>query len=157
MSGQVGMNGIMPWWDGNKREPVDPILDPEWVNTLRRGDVVYVFLHGRVGRERNCDGYLNGRPAAVVRNDKLNRWRPQLIVATLTDVSAYRGLRTQVRVDKKELGEGGKDSIIDCEDILTIDTCRINVTKGLWARLSTATMRRVNVGLGESFGLRLAS
>ncbi|GIH28624.1 hypothetical protein Aph01nite_69340 [Acrocarpospora phusangensis] len=120
---------------------------------LRRGDIVYVFLHGRVGFERNDDHYVNGRPALVIQNDGGNSRRSQTIVATLTGARAYKNKPTQVLVGKEELGAGGKDSVIDCGDILTIDRRRINECMGVWASLSPSTMRAVDAALQKSLAL----
>lgn len=116
---------------------------------FRRGDVVVVNLASAVGVEMQ-----KVRPGVVVQNDVGNRMSPLTIVAPLTDISQSKGLPVQVDVLGSELGAGGKDSVIECGHLRTIDRDhRIDSSRGVIARLSAATMNRVDRALRVSLGL----
>lgn len=118
---------------------------------LARGDVVVVDLVGAIGTEKKKE-----RPCLVVQNDMGNKVSPMTIVVPLTDASARRGLPTHVEVSAAELGAGGKNSIVACEQIRTIDRDhRIDPTKGVLAHLSDETMAKVDAALRASLGLGL--
>lgn len=118
---------------------------------IKRGDVVRVDLSGAVGGEKQGAD----RPCVVVQNDVGNRHSPLTLVAPITDRRQDKQLPVQVPVDAAELGADGKDSVIECGHIRTIDRdARINKKRGVIATLSAATMARVDAALKISLGVK---
>jgi mRNA interferase MazF len=116
---------------------------------IRRGDVVLVDLVGAIGVEKR-----KVRPCVVVQNDGGNAGSPMTIVAPLTDVGAYKGYPMQVVVDARELGPGGKESVVECGHLRAIDRdYRIEYDQGVLAHLADDTMRKVDAALMASLGL----
>jgi mRNA interferase MazF len=116
---------------------------------IGRGDVVYVNLEGAVGAEKK-----KTRPCLVVQNDVGNRMSPMTIIAPITDANQDKQLPVQVAVAAAELGAGGKDSVVECGQIRTIDrNGRIDESRGVVAHLSRETMSKVDAALRVSFGL----
>lgn len=143
---------------GPSEELSIPIASPQTAGTailgLSRGDVIWVYLDGAKGFELNSDGKPSGRPALVIQNNGGNRSRGVTIVALMRDANAYRGYAQQVLVSAADLGKGGKDSVIECGSIVTIDrNSRINKKKGVWKRLDPAIMAKVDRALCRSLGL----
>lgn len=116
---------------------------------IKRGDVVVVDLVGAIGVEKQ-----KVRPCVVVQNDGGNAGSPLTIVAPLTDATAYKGYPMQVIVEAHELGAGGKQSVVECGHVRTIDRdYRIEYDQGVVAHLSDETMRKVDAALKSSLGL----
>jgi mRNA interferase MazF len=87
---------------------------------LKRGDVILVNLDPARGAEKK-----KTRPCLIIQNDTGNKFSPLVIIAVIT---------SQKEIDKKyptdvwvEKGEGGLDvpSIVQCDQIRTIDKNRI--------------------------------
>ena len=87
---------------------------------LKKGDVILVNLNPAKGGEKK-----KIRPCLIIQNDVGNKFSPLTIIAVIT---------SQKEIDKKyptdvwvEKGEGGLDipSIIQCDQIRTIDKKRI--------------------------------
>lgn len=87
---------------------------------LKRGDVILVDLDPARGAEKK-----KTRPCLIIQNDTGNKFSPLVIIAVIT---------SQKEIDKKyptdvwiEKGEGGLDvpSIVQCDQIRTIDKNRI--------------------------------
>lgn len=117
---------------------------------IKRGDVVRVNLSGALGGEKHGDD----RPCVVIQNDVGNKYSPLTIVAPITDRRQDKHLPVQVPVDAAELGAGGKDSVIECGHIRTIDRdVRINKERRVVATLSAETMARVDVAVKVSLGV----
>lgn len=117
---------------------------------IHRGDVIWVdFTVDAVGTEKQ--GF---RPCVVVQNNGGNRSGVSTIVCTITDSRAYKGYAQQVLVPASELGAGGKDSVVECGQIRTIDIAtRMNKRLGVTSTLSDATMSLVNDALKASLAL----
>ncbi len=131
------------------------MLEEEWHNRevpevpICRGDVVYVNLEGAIGVEKQ-----KTRPCVVVQNDVGNKVSPMTIVAPITDEDQFKGYPVQVIVEATELGPHGKRSVIECGHLRTIDRDRrIDRTRGVTARLSAATMEKVDNALRSSLAL----
>jgi mRNA interferase MazF len=110
-----------------------------------RGAVVEVNLDPVVGSEAN-----KKRPCVVIQNDVGNRFSPILIVAAITGAeNVSRRYPVDVAVAK---GEGGlvKDSVVQCNQIRSIDEKRLVRTLG---QLRAATMTRVDAALKISLAL----
>lgn len=89
---------------------------------ILRGDIVYVDLEPRRGSETG-----KRRPCLVIQNDVNNKYAPTTIILVITSRRRLENKKkypTHVWIDK---GKGGlkKDSIIQCEQIRTIDKKRI--------------------------------
>lgn len=87
---------------------------------FKRGDVVYVNLEPKIGSETG-----KKRPCVIIQNDIGNKYSPVTIVAVIT---SQKEISKKYPVDvwlKK--GEGGLKyaSIIQCDQIRTIDKRRI--------------------------------
>jgi mRNA interferase MazF len=114
---------------------------------IKRGDIVVVDLQGALGGEKKG----NNRPCVVVQNDIGNEKSPMTIVAPLTDVDQYKKLPVQVLISAEESGENGKESVVECGHIRTIDKSRISAVV---ARLPNEAMSRVDKALKISLSLR---
>ena len=87
-----------------------------------RGDIVYVDLEPRRGSETG-----KKRPCLVVQNDVNNKYAPTTIIVVITSRRRFKKQKkypTHVWIDQ---GQGGLDvdSIIQCEQIRTVDKKRI--------------------------------
>ena len=89
-------------------------------NDIKRGEIVLVDLGPAIGAEKK-----KTRPCLIIQNDTGNKFSPLTIVAVIA---------SQKEIDKKyptdvwtEKGEGGLNnpSIIQCDQIRTIDKKRI--------------------------------
>ena len=110
-----------------------------------RGAVVEVSLDPVVGSEAN-----KTRPCVVIQNDVGNRFSPIVIVAAITGAqNVPRPYPVDVPVQK---GEGGlaKDSVVQCNQIRSVDEKRLVRTLG---QLRPATMARVDTALRISLAL----
>jgi len=87
---------------------------------ILKGDIVYVNLEPIIGSET---GKI--RPCLVIQNNINNEYSPTTIIIIITGRNRLKKkYPTHVWIDK---GEGGltKDSVIQCEQIRTIDKRRI--------------------------------
>ena len=87
---------------------------------ILKGDIVYVNLEPTKGSET---GKI--RPCLIVQNNVNNKYSPTTIIIVITSRDRFKKkYPTHVWIDK---GEGGltKDSVIQCEQIRTIDKRRI--------------------------------
>jgi len=110
-----------------------------------RGAVVEVNLDPVVRSEAN-----KKRPGVVIQNDIGNRFSPNVIIAAITGAeNVPRQYPVDVPVPK---GEGGlvKDSVVQCNQIRSVDERRLVRTLG---HLRTATMTRVDKALKISLAL----
>lgn len=119
---------------------------------IARGDVVQVDLSGAIGGEKQNDRLSGLRPCVVVQNNGGNRGSPLTIVAPLTDDAQYKGYPQQVKVTAAELGPWGKDSIIECGHLRSIDRDR-RIKQNL-GPVAEGVMDRVDAALKSSLGLR---
>jgi mRNA interferase MazF len=110
-----------------------------------RGAVVAVNLDPVVGSEAN-----KIRPCVVIQNDIGNKFSPIVIVAAITGAeNVPRPYPVDVPVPK---GEGGlaKDSVVQCNQIRSVDEKRIVRTLG---QLKSATVAKVSEALRISLAL----
>ncbi|ADU50388.1 transcriptional modulator of MazE/toxin, MazF [Thermaerobacter marianensis DSM 12885] len=112
---------------------------------VRRGDIFFADLSPVVGSEQG-----GIRPVLVIQNDVGNRYSPTTIVAAITSQINKAKLPTHVELPAGSYGLE-KDSVVLLEQIRTIDKRRLLERV---ARLDAAAMRRVNVALEISLGLR---
>jgi len=110
-----------------------------------RGAVIEVNLDPVVGSEAN-----KIRPSLVIQNDVGNRFSPIVIVAAITGAeNVPRQYPVDVGVSK---GEGGftKDSVVQCNQIRSVDEKRLVRTLG---QLRPVTMAKVDQALRISLAL----
>jgi len=113
---------------------------------IRRGDVVVVDLDPIIGSETG-----KKRPCLIIQNDVGNQYSPVTIIAVITSRKEMsRKYPVDVWVAK---GEGGLElpSIIQCDQIRTVDKRRIITNVG---RLDQPSMDRVDEALKLSLGIR---
>jgi len=110
-----------------------------------RGAVIEVNLDPVIGSEAN-----KTRPCVVVQNDIGNKYSPVSIVAAITSAeNVPKAYPVDVPVAK---GEGGlvKDSVVQCNQLRSIDERRFVRTLG---QFSPSTMKKVDQALRISLGL----
>ncbi len=108
-------------------------------------EVVEVNLDPVVGSEAN-----KKRPCVVIQNDVGNRFSPIVIVAAITGAeNVPKQYPVDVRVPR---GEGGlaKDSVVQCNQIRSVDEKRLVRTLG---QLRPVTMAKVDKALRISLAL----
>lgn len=92
----------------------------------------------------------------IVQNDGGNRGgSPLTIIAPLTD-SEHQGKRyaQQVLIPADKLGEGAKDSLVECGHLREIDReARIDEERGIWCHLADDVMAQVDAALRASLSL----
>jgi len=87
---------------------------------IRRGDVILVNLEPIIGSEKG-----KTRPCVIIQNDIGNKYSPLTIVAVITRQKEIdKKYPTDVWVNKGA-GDLDNDSIIQCDQIKTIDKIRI--------------------------------
>ena len=119
--------------------------------SVARGDIVLVDLQGSIGGEKKNDRKSGARPCVVVQNDGGNRGSPLTIVAPLTDKNQYKGYDQQVKATAAELGLNGKDSVIECGHLRSID--RDQRIKKHLGKVDPAVLPRIDAALKSSLGL----
>jgi len=112
---------------------------------LKRGEIVLVTLDPAKGAEKK-----KTRPCLVIQNDTGNKFSPLTIIAVITSQKEIdKQYPTDVWIDK---GEGGLNysSIIQCDQIRTIDKKRIIKKFG---HLDISMMKKVDKALKISLDL----
>ncbi|MBN1274602.1 MAG: type II toxin-antitoxin system PemK/MazF family toxin [Candidatus Aminicenantes bacterium] len=115
------------------------------IDDLKRGEIVLVNLDPARGSESK-----KTRPCLVVQNDTGNQFSPLTIIVIITSQKdIHKKYPTDVWVDE---GEGGLDkpSIIQCDQIRTIDKNRIIKRFGL---LDISRMMEVDQAIKISLDL----
>lgn len=110
-----------------------------------RGAVVEVNLDPVVGSEAN-----KTRPCVFIQNDVGNRFSPIVIVAAIAGAeNVPKAYLVDVPVPKGE-GRLGKDSVVQCNQIRSVDEKRLVRTLG---QLRPVTMAKVDKALRISLAL----
>jgi len=112
---------------------------------VKRGDVILVDLDSVEGSEKGLT-----RPCVVIQNDTGNKYSPLTIVAIITSQQEIdKEYPTDVWVNK---GDGGlyNDSIVQCDQIRTIDKKRIIEKYG---RFNTEIMEDIDESIKISLSL----
>ena len=107
-------------------------MESNW--KFQRGDIYFVKLEAGVGSEQN-----GARPVVILQNDVGNIYSPTLIVAALTsktDKKVTQATHCQVEED------GLKPSIVQAEQIFTIDKERISSFMGMTSELEMAQIEK---------------
>jgi mRNA interferase MazF len=112
---------------------------------IRRGDVLDIDFEPARGHEI---GKI--RPAVVVQNNIGNRYSPLVIVSPIRGIEHIR--RLYPVIVKVEKGEGGldKDSVVQCDQLKSLDKSRIARKRG---RFSRDIMEKVDNALRKSLAL----
>ena len=119
------------------------VMKADWV--YRRGDIYIANLNPFKGSEQG-----GTRPVLVLQNNDGNFYCPTLIVAPLSSKLKKMSLPTHYLLKK---GRGlYTDSIVELEQIRTIDKCRI---KRYIGRISPEQMSGVEDAIYESLGLNI--
>ncbi|GAI25337.1 unnamed protein product [marine sediment metagenome] len=112
---------------------------------VRRGDVISVNLNPIRGTETG-----GTRPCVIIQNDIGNTYSPHTIIAVITrQKEIKKKYPTDVWV-KKDDGGLEKDSIIQCDQIRTIDKKRIIEKYGFF---DTAIMEEIDKSIKISLAL----
>ena len=110
---------------------------------VKRGEIFYADLSGSIGSEQK-----GIRLVLIIQNDIGNNFSPTTIVAALTSqVKKY--IKTHVSLSN-DLFDINKDSTVLCEQIRTIDKCRLREKV---CTLDKKTMKEVDISLKRSLGL----
>ena len=112
---------------------------------IKRGDVILVDLNPVRGSETG-----KTRPCVIIQNDVGNKYSPVTIIAVIT---SQKELAEQYPTDvwvKKDSGGLDRDSIIQCDQIRTIDKKRIIKKFG---GFDDAIMRDVNKAVKVSLDI----
>ena len=112
---------------------------------IKRGDVVCVNLNPTIGSETG-----KVRPCVVIQNDVGNKYSPVTIVAVIT---SQKRLSQKYPVDVwVEKQDGGLDvpSIIQCDQIRTVDKRRVTRRLG---QFSDLIMKEVDKAIKISLAL----
>lgn len=111
---------------------------------IKRGEIYYADLRPVVGSEQG-----GIRPVLILQNDVGNKYSPTTIIAVLTSQSKP-SLPTHVLVHSDEVNGLDKDSVIELEQIRTIDKKRI---KDLVGCLSESDCNKVRNALKVSVSI----
>lgn len=111
----------------------------------KKGDIYYVNFDPVIGSEQG-----GTRPALIIQNDKGNIHSPCVIVAIITSQSTKAKLPTHVDLPATVLNGLSKDSMIELEQIRTIDKKRLKWRCG---RIGKATQMQVDKALKISLHL----
>lgn len=121
----------------------DPSQNKDWV--YRRGDIYIANLNPFKGSEQG-----GTRPVLVLQNNDGNYFCPTLIVAPLSSKLKKPNLPTHFLLKK---GRGlMTDSIVELEQIKTIDKCRIKRYVG---KITRTQMSGVEDAIRESLGMEI--
>ena len=98
------------------------MMKEDWV--YRRGDIYFADLDPVVGSEQG-----GTRPVIVIQNDTGNKHSPTLIVATVTTrIRKKENMPTHLLI--KDNPAFREASVVQLEQIRTIDKCRIDIYLG---------------------------
>jgi mRNA interferase MazF len=111
---------------------------------VRRGEIYYADLSPTVGSEQS-----GIRPVLILQNDRGNKYSPTTVVAAITGKQKKKNLPTHIPLP----GLKGLPipSIILCEQIRTIDKCRI---VRYIVTMDEIFMMKVNRAITVSMGLK---
>ncbi len=133
----------MPEGYAEKIKQRDPVGSDDWV--YRRGDIYIANLNPFKGSEQG-----GTRPVLVLQNNDGNLYCPTLIVAPLSSKLKKPNLPTHYLLKK---GRGlMTDSIVELEQIKTIDKCRI---KRYIGRITRTQMAGVEEAIQKSLGMEI--
>jgi mRNA interferase MazF len=112
---------------------------------IKRGDVLDVDFDPARGHE-----IRKTRPAVVVQNDIGNQYSPLVIVSPIRGAEHIKRLYPVIVSVEKGAGGLDKKSVVQCDQIRSLDKSRIVGKKG---RFSADIMRNVDAALKISLAL----
>jgi len=112
---------------------------------IRRGDVIDIDLEPVRGHEMG-----KTRPAVVVQNDIGNKYSPLVIVSPIRGAEHIKKLYPVIVHIQKGTGGLDKDSVVQCDQIKSLDKLRIVKKRG---HLSKDIMKKVDIALKNSLAL----
>lgn len=115
------------------------------MKNCKKGDIYYVDFDPVLGSEQG-----GTRPALIIQNDKGNEHSPCTIVAIITSRSNKTRIPTHIDLLATALNGLSKDSMIELEQIRTIDKKRLKWRCG---RIGKATQMQVDKALKISLQL----
>ncbi len=110
----------------------------------RRGEIYWVDWSPGRGSEQ-----IGLRPALIIQNDIGNQYSPTTIVAAISTKAPSKAYPFQVLISSAESGLL-EDSIVKCEQIMTVDAARLANRVG---QLTGAKMAEVDIAICRSLGL----
>lgn len=111
----------------------------------KQGDIYYADLSPVIGSEQG-----GVRPVLIIQNDTGNKYSPCVIVAIITSRDTKAKLPTHVNMSANIRNGLKSDSMIELEQIRTIDKKRLQKRIG---RIGKATQMQVNKALKISLHL----
>ena len=112
---------------------------------IKRGDVVDIDFDPARGHE-----IRKTRPAVVVQNDIGNQYSPLVIVSPIRGAEHIKKPYPVIVFVEKGAGGLGKKSVVQCDQIKSLDKSRIVRKRG---RFSGDIMKNVDVALKVSLAL----
>ena len=103
---------------------------------IKKGQIYYADFSPVVGSEQG--GY---RPCLIIQNDVGNRYSPTTIIAIITSRNTKAKLPTHYWIKNKEQCGLKCDSMVECEQLRTIDKSRL---KNLMGELPKDEMKIVD-------------
>lgn len=120
------------------------ILKPRFI----RGGVYIADL----GKDAKTGEQIGKRPVLVIQNDKANKIKPTLIVATITTNVPSKLHPVHVKLTPDKYNRINVESIVQLDQLKTISKDRINIPLPLEV-LSKEDMKLVDSGLIFSIGI----
>ena len=112
---------------------------------IKRGDVIDIDFDPARGHE-----IRKTRPAVVVQNDVGNQYSPLVIVSPIRGAEHIKKPYPVIVFVEKGAGGLGKKSVVQCDQIKSLDKSRIVRKRG---RFSRDIMKSVDVALKISLAL----
>jgi len=112
---------------------------------FRRGDVVDIDFEPIRGHEIG-----KTRPAVIIQNDIGNRYSPLVIIAPVMGAEHIKKIYPVIVMVRKGDGELNKDSVVQCDQIKSLDKSRIIRKRG---RFDDRIMKNVDIALKNSLAL----
>ena len=112
---------------------------------IRRGDVVDIDFEPIRGHEIG-----KTRPAVIIQNDIGNRYSPLVIVAPVRGAEHIKKIYPVIVLVRKGDGELNKDSVVQCDQIKSLDKSRILRKRG---HFGGRIMKKVDIALKNSLVL----
>ena len=113
---------------------------------IQRGEIYYANL-GTNTQGSEQSGY---RPVLILQNDTGNRYSPTTIIATLTSKIKRKSLPTHVLIERNSNNGLISNSIVELEQIRTIDKTRLKDKIG---ELDSKDLDRVYIAVKTSLGM----
>ena len=110
---------------------------------VSRGQIYYADLDGKGSEQKGL------RPVLIIQNDIGNKYSPTTIIAIITTRKTKANLPTHVWLNA-ECGLP-KESMVECEQLRTIDKVRLSKFKGT---VSQEAMKEIDMAIKISLGVK---